>query len=61
MDPVFYMYLWEVINTKLQMYPFHSPGSSATHKFHARLDVHVTFVWVLTALDFCIPPVRSIP
>ena len=26
--------------------------SSATHKFLARLDVHVTFVWVLTAVGF---------
>ena len=27
MDPVFYMYLWEEINTKFQMHPFHPPRS----------------------------------
>ena len=38
------------INAKLQVHPFHSPGSFGTHKFVARLDVHVTFVWVLTTV-----------
>ena len=38
------------------MYPFHPAGSSTTHKFLVRLDVHATFVWVLTAVSFCIPP-----
>lgn len=55
------MYLWEEINSKLQMYPFHPPGSSATHRFLVRLDVHITFVWVLPAVAFCIPPLCSIP
>ena len=61
MDPVFYMYLWEEINTKFQMHPFHPPRSSATHKFLASLDVHITFVWVLIVVDFCIPPLHCIP
>ena len=60
MDRVFHMYLWEEINTKFQMYPFHPPRCSATHKFLARLDVHLTFVWVLTAVDFCIPKLHCI-
>ena len=36
-DSVFYMYLGRGSNAKLQLYPFHSPGSFATHKFVARL------------------------
>lgn len=44
MGSVLYMYLWEEINAKFQMYPFHSAGSSTTHKFLVRLDVHATFV-----------------
>ena len=35
MDFVFNMYLWEEINTKFQMYPFHPPRSSATLTFLA--------------------------
>ena len=53
--------LWEEINTDFQMYPFQPLGSSATHKFLDRLDVHVTFVWVLTALRFYIPRLHCIP
>ena len=34
--------------------PSHPSGSSSTHKFLVRLDVHFTFVWVLTAVAFCI-------
>lgn len=34
------------------LYPFHSPESSSTHKFLTRLDVHITFVRVLTAVGF---------
>lgn len=60
-DSVFCMYLWEEINSKLQMYPFHPPGSSAIHKFLVRLDIHVTFVWVLAAVGVCIPPLCYIP
>ena len=41
--------------------PSHPSGSSSTHKFLARLDVHFTFVWVLTAVGFCIPPLGFIP
>lgn len=55
------MYLWEEIHTKFQMYPFHPPRCSATQKFLARLDVHLTFVWVLTAVDVCIPKLHCIP
>ena len=35
MDFVFNMYLWEEINTKFQMYPYHPPRSSAALKFLA--------------------------
>ena len=43
------------------MYPFHPPRSSATQKFLSRLDVHVTFVWMLTVMYFCTLPLRCIP
>ena len=60
-DSIFYTYLWEEINSRLHTYPLHPPGSSVSHKFLARLDIHLTFVWVLTAVDFCIPPLHYIP
>ena len=60
-DSIFYMYFGEEINCKLHTYPLHPPGSSASHKFLARLDIHLNFVWVLTAVAFCIPPLGCIP
>ena len=57
----FYMYLWEEINAKLQMYLFQPLGPSVIHKFLARLGVHVTFVGVLTAVDFRFPPLCFTP